>query len=384
MSFTKKIISWYLHNKRDLPWRETKDPYKIWVSEIILQQTRIDQGMAYYYRFLEQFRTIRELAAAPEEKVLKIWQGLGYYTRARNMHATANEIVIKYHGVFPQDYDSILRLKGIGKYTAAAIGSLAFGLPYAVIDGNVLRFLSRFFGIEESIDHSRGKKIIEQLAGQWMDRKNPGNYNQALMEFGALQCVPGNPDCSVCPIKSGCAAFAQGKTNVLPVRSKSLIVRQRYFNYLVLLKSKKNKTGKIWLRKRTGNDIWKNLYDFPLIESKDALSEKKLASTPEWKKLFQGKPPQILKIKGPFKHVLTHQVINATFYIIQHTPDSSLPYLEISIKSLENYPMPRLIEKFVKDLRNFIILHVNHFYISNGRRTAEKKIIPRYALLKGS
>ena len=366
-----------------MPWRDTNDPYKIWVSEIILQQTRIDQGMEYYFRFLEQFRNIQELAAAPEEKVLKTWQGLGYYTRARNMHATANEIVKKYHGVFPQAYDSILRLKGIGKYTAAAIGSLAFGLPYAVIDGNVLRFLSRFFGIEESIDQSKGKKIIEQLASQWMDRKHPGTYNQALMEFGALQCVPRNPDCRVCPLKTGCAAFARRMTNVLPVRSKSMAVRQRYFNYLVILKNEKRKAGKIWLRKRTDKDIWKNLYDFPLIESKGTLSEKKITSTPEWKKLFKRQTSPIMKA-GPFKHVLTHQVINATFYVIQYSQETSLPFLEISIKSLEKYPMPRLIEKFVKDLKNFIILHVNHFDISNGRRTAEKKFIPDYALLKGS
>ena len=351
MNLTKKIISWYHRNKRDLPWRNTNDPYKIWVSEIILQQTRIDQGMGYYFRFLEHFSTLSELAAASEEEVLKTWQGLGYYTRARNMHATANEIMEKYQGNFPQDYESILNLKGIGKYTAAAIASLAFGMPYAVIDGNVLRFLSRFFGIEESVDRSKGMNIIKQLAGQWMDRKNPGTYNQALMEFGALQCVPRNPDCGVCPLKQNCTAYLRGITDLIPVRSKSLNIRQRYFNYLVILKNEKNKTGKIWLRKRTGNDVWKNLYDFPLIESKEAISEKKLESSPEWEKLFHGQNPGIVKVTGPFKHVLSHQVINATFYIIRHVPDSTLPFLKISIHAMEKYPMPRLIEIFVNDLR---------------------------------
>ena len=250
--FNLPIHSWYSLFKRDLPWRMTRNPYFIWLSEIILQQTRIDQGLAYYGRFTDEFPSISDLASASEDYILKLWQGLGYYSRARNLHFTAKYINQYYNGLFPSDYDSIRSLKGIGDYTAAAIASISFNLEYPAVDGNVYRVLSRYFGISDPIDTSTGKKTFYNLAKELIKGTDPGMHNQAIMEFGALQCTPKNPDCQLCPLKESCYAFLSKKISELPVKQNKTKQRDRYFNYLVLA-GKSN----IWMRKRIGNDIWK-------------------------------------------------------------------------------------------------------------------------------
>ncbi|MGZ4118512.1 MAG: A/G-specific adenine glycosylase, partial [Bacteroidia bacterium] len=281
--FSGKIISWYNKNKRDLPWRNTKDAYLIWLSEIILQQTRVEQGMAYYLKFASNFPTIKHLAKADNDKVMKLWQGLGYYSRARNLHTTAQIVADKYKGKFPDTYEDILSLKGIGDYTAAAIASFAFNKARAVVDGNVYRVLSRVFGIETPIDSSKGKKEFYALANELIDKKNPALFNQAIMELGAIQCKPVNPDCSVCPLNNMCFAFAKKRIADFPVKEKKTKVRDRYFNYIVL-----NYKGKTAINKRGAKDIWHNLHDFPLIETAKELTEEEFLRSSEWKK-FIGK-----------------------------------------------------------------------------------------------
>ena len=293
MNFTKILAKWYDKNKRDLPWRRTKDPYRIWVSEIILQQTRIEQGWDYYLRFLEKFPILRALASAEEEEVLKLWQGLGYYSRARNMHAAAKEIMNLHQGIFPKTYEEIRKLKGIGDYTAAAISSIAFGIPSPVVDGNVLRLFSRFFGIRDPVDTQKGKTTVLEKAKELISPEHPGDFNQAIMEFGALQCKP-TPDCKTCPLKPGCVAFQQNRIAEFPVKSKKQRQRTRYFHYLFIITGKGKKRS-VFLKKRTGNDIWKNLFDFPLIETEKAVSHKKLILLKEWNDLFSGMKVTLLK-----------------------------------------------------------------------------------------
>ena len=273
--FCTPIHSWYSLNKRDLPWRTTRDPYLIWLSEIIMQQTRIDQGLAYYNRFANEFPTVSDLASASEDQVLKLWQGLGYYSRARNLHFTAKYIKEQYNGIFPNNYKSILSLKGIGEYTAAAIASISFNLEYPAVDGNVYRVLSRYFGISTPIDSGTSKKAFYELAKELIKGNDPGMHNQALMEFGALQCTPKNPDCANCPLNERCYAFLNKKINELPAKQNKTKQRDRYFNYIVFLN--KNQT---WLQKRTGNDIWKNLYEFPVVETAEKTEIDKLVGEP--------------------------------------------------------------------------------------------------------
>jgi A/G-specific adenine glycosylase len=347
MNFTKILESWYRKNKRDLPWRRTNDPYRIWVSEIILQQTRIDQGLDYYLRFLIKFPDIHLLAVADEEDVLKIWQGLGYYSRARNLHFAAHEIMAQYDGVFPKTYDEIRTLKGIGDYTAAAIASIAFGIPTPVVDANVLRFFSRFFGINEPIDKKKGKDAVVGKANQLINHKHPGDFNQAIMEFGALQCKP-LPDCNICPLKSGCVAYQQKKVAEFPVKSGKQKQRTRYFYYFFIL-SGKGKSRSVFLKKRTGTDIWKNLFDFPLIEKEKAVSYNKLTKSQEWKDLFPGKKVNLLKESNPYRHILSHQIIVAKFYQLEIPVRRTLPYLKVALSNISKYPVPRLIEKYLED-----------------------------------
>ncbi|MCE3280368.1 MAG: A/G-specific adenine glycosylase [Bacteroidetes bacterium] len=345
--FSGIITSWYQQNKRDLPWRNTNDPYMIWLSEIILQQTRVDQGMSYYIKFAESFPSVNDLAKADEEKVMKLWQGLGYYSRARNLHAAAKTVKAEYKGKFPSAYETILSLKGIGEYTAAAIASFAFNKPHAVVDGNVYRVLSRVFGIETPIDSTNGKKEFLQLANELLNKKEPALHNQAIMEFGALQCKPQNPDCSVCPLNMHCYAFAKKQVNELPVKSKKTKVRDRFFNYIVLT----NKESTI-INKRTDKDIWTNLYDFPLIETPMGVAEPDLIVSSEWKKLV-GKNKYVLRAVSPeYKHVLSHQKIYARFWEIECAKDLSnfKPDAAIIIKKkdLQKYAVPRLIENYLE------------------------------------
>jgi len=342
--FNAPIHDWYALHKRELPWRYTNNPYHIWLSEIILQQTRIDQGLSYYKRFTEEFPTIIDLANATEDQVLKLWQGLGYYSRARNLHASAKHIQLHYGGIFPEKYEQILSLKGVGEYTAAAIGSISFGLEYPSIDGNVFRVLSRFFGISEPIDTSRGKKIFMELAVQLIKGTNPGMHNQALMEFGALQCTPANPDCSKCPLSQRCFAVANCKINELPLKQNKVKQRDRYFNYLVLLSNKHT-----WLQKRLGNDIWKNLFEFPMVETVEMIDIEKF---PDLNKFYKIDTEEFSHIENvsPWKiHILTHQRIHYRFIRIRVKNEIYLSdrFIRVNKEDIFNFAVPKLLEDYI-------------------------------------
>src|ERR1051325_11203457 len=274
MDFSAGIAAWYKANKRDLPWRNVRDPYLIWLSEIILQQTRVEQGLPYYFRFAEKYPTVHHLAKAKEAEVMKLWQGLGYYSRARNLHAAAKHIAFELNGKFPATFHEVLRLKGVGTYTAAAIASFAYGEAQAVVDGNVYRLLSRYFGIKAPIDSTKGKKQFLELASSLLDRKDPGTHNQAIMEFGARQCVPKNPSCGTCPLGNSCFARAKKKVNMLPVKEKKTKISERHFHYFLV-----RHRGYVWINHRSGKDIWKGLYDLPLIESAKAVRTEKIFSS---------------------------------------------------------------------------------------------------------
>lgn len=345
-TFSEKIINWYIKNKRDLPWRNTRDAYLIWLSEIILQQTRVEQGMEYYLKFASEFPTVKQLAKADNEKVMKLWQGLGYYSRARNLHATAKMIVENHNGKFPNEYSQILSLKGIGEYTAAAIASFAFDKPHAVVDGNVYRVLARVFGIKTPIDTGQGKKEFSALANELLNSKNPALHNQAIMEFGALHCKPLSPDCKACVLNSMCFAYENNCVSELPIKAKTTKVRNRYFYYLVL-----RKKGIIAVNKRLGKDIWTNLYDFPMIETSTELSIENLLLTKEWKKFFGKNNYSILSVSETYRHILSHQRIFARFIEI----DSAVPLekiipssaIIIKEKDLEKFAVPKLIDNYL-------------------------------------
>ncbi|MDG1824209.1 MAG: A/G-specific adenine glycosylase [Flavobacteriaceae bacterium] len=337
--FSAKIQRWYSIHKRDLPWRHDNDPYRIWLSEVILQQTRVVYGESYFKRFTSTFPTIHDLANAPENQVLKLWQGLGYYSRARNLHKTAKLITNEFEGVFPNTYTELLALPGVGPYTAAAISSICFHLPHAVVDGNVYRVLARYFGMEDPIDTGQAKKRFEVLANELLDVKQPGNYNQAIMEFGALQCKPKTPVCDLCILKNSCVALEKNKVNDFPFKQASKPVRKRYFNYLVPMLPN-HQTALI---QRKGKDIWQHLYEFPLFESTRTLTAENISkesNLPDWVSadevsLFNPKP---------WVHQLTHQRIYASFWIV---PTDFIPSTPISISKLANYPVSRLIERFL-------------------------------------
>lgn len=348
MTFTKKLLLWYQKNSRDLPWRRTRDPYLIWLSEIILQQTRIEQGLSYYERFAETFPAISDLAHAEEQEVLKLWQGLGYYSRARNMHFTARKIVAELNGNFPDTYEGIRALKGIGDYTAAAIGSIAFNLPVPVVDGNVLRFFSRHFGILEALDTAKAKKAVFARASELIPADDPGAFNQAMMEFGAKYCKPVGPDCGHCVFSKSCFAFTHDMVNQLPVRAKAITQRKRFFHYLVM---HSNSGTALAMKKRADKDIWKGLYDFPLIETDRQLSFKELTSLPDWREVTANHPGKGIIKSAVHRHVLTHQLIEARFY--EWTTDPGFfPELQwIDTKDLKSIPVPRLIDRYLQKLK---------------------------------
>ena len=349
--FPKKIIHWYHSNKRDLPWRRTTDPYKIWLSEIILQQTRVDQGLAYYFKFIEAYPTVSNLALADEQEVLKLWQGLGYYTRARNLHSTAKIIHKDYEGVFPSEYKNIVALKGIGPYSAAAIASFAFNHPYAVVDGNVYRVLSRVFGIATPIDSTKGKKEFARLAEKLLDKNNPGTYNQAIMEFGALQCVPANPECSKCPVKASCLACKENKIDLLPVKSKKIRKKDRYFNYFLLKQDEF-----LFLRKRNEKDIWKNLFELPMIETPEIIAKESLLKLKERKALFRDDEYRHLEVSDSSTQVLTHQKIFANFIEVEMKKSYTVKsdeIIKIHRSELKKFPFPKIISCFLKEKELF-------------------------------
>ena len=344
-NFSKILLNWYQHNKRELPWRDEQDPYKIWVSEIILQQTRIAQGWNYYLRFVERFPSIAHLAAASEDEVLKYWQGLGYYSRARNLHAGAKYILKTHEGVFPDNHADMLKIKGVGEYTAAAIASFAFQLPFPAVDGNVFRVLSRIFGIDTPIDTAGGKKEILQLAMQLMDSKQPGIFNQALMDFGSLQCTPTLPNCEDCCFAFSCIAKKQDLTALLPVKSQKTTIKTRYFYYLHLIDNKKT-----YIRRRSANDIWQGLYEFPLIESEKSLSQEEILSHSYTLDVLKNCQWMIENSSPVYKHQLSHQTIFGQCIVIKISKGIPLVgenILPISTKDLSLYPVSRLMERLI-------------------------------------
>ncbi len=341
MNFTQTLIRWYSVNKRNLPWRSTKDPYFIWLSEVILQQTRIDQGLPYYEAFVKSFPTVFHLANANENEVLKLWQGLGYYSRARNLHYTAKYVVNELNGNFPETYSDLLKLKGVGDYTASAIASICFNEATAVVDGNVYRVLSRFFDIESPINSTAGIKQFKTLAQEFLPQDNIGDYNQAIMEFGAVQCKPSSPNCEICPLASACAALAKQKVSALPVKLKKVKVRKRFFNFLVFMSD----SGETILECRTANGIWKNLYQFPLIETSKSISISEIKKTPELNNMVKISESQItLYNQKDIVHKLSHQHLYAKFWIIE---TNKLPMSGISTSRINEFPVPVLIENFI-------------------------------------
>ena len=349
MHFSEPLIAWYQAHKRDLPWRALSDPYPIWLSEIILQQTRVDQGMAYWHKFMDHYPTVYDLAAADEDAVLKDWQGLGYYSRARNLHASAKYVVHECDGKFPNTFKGIQALKGVGKYTAAAIASFCFNEAVPVVDGNVYRVLARIFGIDTPIDSTGGAKEFFELASTLIDPNNPADFNQAIMEFGSLQCTPKSPNCGICPFRDKCVALEKGRIDQLPVKKNKIKQRHRYFTYLLL-----ETDASILLNKRTQKDIWTNLYDFPMIESDQALLEEAVLEHETFKALTRPGAFEVKQISAPFKHILSHQIIWATFWNISvkaHTEAAST-YLTINKEDLEQYAVPRLIERYLEGRTN--------------------------------
>ena len=343
MYFSQKILSWYKKNKRELPWRNTRDAYKIWLSEIMLQQTRVAQGLPYYQKFISEFPTVFHLAKASEEKVLKLWQGLGYYSRARNMHSTAKTIVKDYDAKFPNSYKKLIKLKGIGDYTASAIASISFNEPEAVVDGNVYRVLSRYYGVDLPINSSEGVKYFKALAREVMHIKNSRDYNQGIMEFGAIQCKPKSPNCLNCILNDSCIALKENVVHKLPVKIKKTKIRRRYFNYIVLLDS----LNKTLIEKREGKGIWQNLYQFPLVETSKETTLENIKPAIELALNIKTNEISLYNEKSII-HKLSHQHLHTKFWIV-HT---SAPINKAVLwKEVSNYPVPVLIADFIKNFK---------------------------------
>lgn len=346
---SKKLIIWYQQNKRELPWRKSSDPYKIWLSEVILQQTRVNQGLNYYLKFENRFPDIYSLAEGSEDEVYKLWQGLGYYNRAQNLLHAARIIVKEYGGRFPEEKEELLKIKGIGSYTASAVASMAFGKPTPVVDGNVFRVLSRVFGLYTPIDTAKGKKEFSSLAGKLMAGHPPGIFNQALMEFGALWCKPKNPDCTHCIFFKRCYARKKNAVLALPVKKPKPKVTDRYFYYLVT----ETQNGKILMNKRGSNDIWKNLYDFPLFTLQEKSEPLQTLDQPPFQSILPGLVYALSDISREYIHLLTHQRIHAVFIRIfvenfpEQSPEKGL--LLIEKNKIEKYPVPRLLEQYLQD-----------------------------------
>lgn len=343
MDFSNRLRHWYLQNKRDLPWRNTHEPYQIWLSEIILQQTRIEQGLPYYYKFIEAYPSVFDLADAPADEVLKLWQGLGYYSRARNLHETARYVAYDLNGVFPDNYKELKKLKGVGDYTASAIASICYDEPVAVVDGNVYRVLSRIFGLDTPINSTAGIWEFKKLAAELLDTKDPATYNQAIMEFGALHCKPQNPACEVCIFNDKCTALKKNRVRELPVKLKKAKVKKRYFNYLVF----DVQNDKTILEQRTGKGIWNGLYQFPLVESGELISESKLVEDPGFMEII-GKRSFSVELfnEEPVVHKLSHQHLFTRFWLVNC---AGISEETIDLQEVEKYPVPVLIENFLNE-----------------------------------
>jgi len=340
MLFSNKLIAWYLQNKRDLPWRETQDPYAIWLSEIILQQTRVAQGLPYYEAFLNQYPTVFDLAKAPEDEVLRLWQGLGYYSRARNLHATAKKIAEDFQGNFPTTYKELLLLKGIGQYTAAAIASFAFKEQLPVVDGNVFRVLARYFGIKSDISTATTKKEFTALAGSLLPPKQAGLFNQAIMDFGATVCTPKNPACNLCIYNEDCLAYQTNQVSILPVKLSKTKVSSRFLNYLIY----KDPTQQTQIQQRTSKDIWQQLYEFPLIETVETVEESKIEQL-IYQRHTGFELQRITKINSqPIIHKLSHRKLHINFWEIEvnNTLSHGLPFSQLKM-----FAFPIVIHNFI-------------------------------------
>ncbi len=340
MIFSEILIAWYQKNKRELPWRSSKNPYFIWLSEIMLQQTRVAQGLSYYLKFTENYPTISHLANASETEVLKMWQGLGYYSRARNLHFTAKYIANELNGKFPSTFKEIISLKGIGDYTASAIASICFDESTAVVDGNVYRVLGRYFGIQTPTNSSLGIKEFKELAQHLFDKNQPGTFNQAIMDFGAIVCKPQNPLCDECPFSKSCVALQKKIIKELPVKEKKLKVKKRFFNYLVI-KTDDDKTALI---QRNDKEIWQGLYQFPLIETSEIIDEKKLVASKEFTDLFPDETSISLFNSKEIVHKLSHQHLHTHFWIVETASNKNA---EIPWKNIQSFPVPVLIANFL-------------------------------------
>ncbi|MFA6246284.1 MAG: A/G-specific adenine glycosylase [Mucilaginibacter sp.] len=347
MNFSAELIAWYTNNKRDLPWRNTTDAYIIWLSEIILQQTRVEQGMPYFYRLAEKYPTVTAFAAAHEDDILRLWQGLGYYSRGRNMLKTAQLVQQQYNGVFPVSYHQLIKLKGIGEYTAAAISSFSANEARAVVDGNVYRVLARFFGVDEPINSAKGKKTFQKIADEVLDNTRPALHNQAMMEFGAMLCKPKNPACGICPVRMGCIAFKTNATTYLPVKLKTVKIRKRYFNYMLISDGEK-----ILMNKRDEGDIWANMYDLPMVETPELMEIIELLQLPQMKKF--GSNVALKDNSAIIKHVLTHQQLYIRFLILKDFPkELQGNWFYTDVENLKDLALPKPIFIFIKYFFNF-------------------------------
>jgi A/G-specific adenine glycosylase len=343
--FSDKLLEWHKNNHRNLPWKADRDPYRIWISEIILQQTRVDQGLPYFEKFIEHFPDLETLAKASEDQVLQVWQGLGYYSRARNLHHTAKHIYYDLSGEFPDNYKALLQLKGIGPYTAAAIASFAFDEVKAVVDGNVIRVLSRLFNIDSPFDTTDGRQIFNNLANELIAAEDPASYNQAIMDFGAMQCKPANPDCTLCPMKKGCLANQKNKVSELPVRAKKISKKNRYFIFFNI-KSINNQT---LIQKRAQKDIWKGLYQFPLKETDQQNFEK---DATDWiPDLFaHNLVNPVVEKTTESRQILTHQIIHAKFIKVSVDDiNGEFPenFFLVDYENLCNFAFPKIIDWFI-------------------------------------
>ncbi len=338
-----KLIAWYQNHKRTLPWRDINDPYKIWLSEIILQQTQVAQGLSYYQKFVDAFPNVNLLAKAKEDKVLQLWQGLGYYSRARNLHAAAKFVSKEYKGQFPKTYDDIRELKGVGDYTAAAIASFAYNLPYAVVDGNVYRVYARVFDINLPVNSTKGKKQFQLLANELLNAKKPALHNSAIMEFGALHCKPQNPLCETCPIQVHCSAYKNNTISLRPVKQRKITIKHRYLHYFVL-----NYKNKVYVQKRTQKDIWQNLYEFFLIETQEPMPSNQLLENTSLLQLTSQFKVQSIQVVA--KHMLSHQHLHTTFYELNlESPIRKHESLRlVNRRDLETLAIPQLIKKYLK------------------------------------
>lgn len=343
MEFSSTLISWYSINKRELPWRRTNNPYYIWLSEVILQQTQVKQGLPYYEAFINAYPSVFDLANAEESAILKLWQGLGYYSRARNLHAAAKTVVNDLNGEFPQTYEGLRNLTGVGDYTASAIASICYNEPMAVVDGNVYRVLARYFGIKTPINSTKGVKQFKVLASQLIDKNNPADYNQAIMEFGAMQCKPKNPDCNSCVLNSTCLALKHNWIGILPIKLKKQKVTKKYFNFLVLISA----DSKTVFKKRTEKGIWRNLYQFPLVETEKTLNDGHFVKHPKIK-AYLGEAPFEYSLYNPsdIVHKLSHQLLYTKFWIVEV---NTLPEKGIPISELQKFPTSILISNFIND-----------------------------------